>query len=257
MKEKYLNLSPYNYCANNSVKYIDPDGEDIYIYDKNNSQQYRYAQGQLQRQIDGEWANLETKASDFVEGVKSALDDIYSGGNAGKELISFFDNTDNDTIIRENIEDRNRNLGKINNMNPNLIGGEVPTVNGIEESPFFVSLAHELAHTQDYYININNIEKVTGTWLTLPDGKTIAQSEKYATHIENQIRSENNLPLRTHYVIDKATGEGYPDSRILNKDGSSRFYKTTETIYMSLPLILGGVPPAMPDSFEITYPFKY
>ena len=33
MADKYPNLSPYAYCANNPVKLVDPDGEDIYWLD--------------------------------------------------------------------------------------------------------------------------------------------------------------------------------------------------------------------------------
>jgi len=35
LKEKYLNLTPYNYCANGPLKNIDLDGKDIYITDPN------------------------------------------------------------------------------------------------------------------------------------------------------------------------------------------------------------------------------
>uniref|UniRef100_UPI00280BEBA4 RHS repeat-associated core domain-containing protein n=1 Tax=uncultured Bacteroides sp. TaxID=162156 RepID=UPI00280BEBA4 len=35
MAEKYYSISPYVYCINNSIKYIDPTGEDVYGFDTN------------------------------------------------------------------------------------------------------------------------------------------------------------------------------------------------------------------------------
>ncbi|MBO4655992.1 MAG: RHS repeat-associated core domain-containing protein [Bacteroidales bacterium] len=32
MSDKYPSLSPYTYCANNPVKLMDPNGEEVYIY---------------------------------------------------------------------------------------------------------------------------------------------------------------------------------------------------------------------------------
>lgn len=43
-------------------------------------------------------------------------------------------------------------------------------------------------------------------WVTV-GGKAIPNAEKYATHIENQLRAENNISLRTHYGIDLSSGQ--------------------------------------------------
>ena len=49
MVDKYPSLTPYNYCANNPVKLIDPNGKEIVDADGNTM--YK----------DGKWTNYATK----------------------------------------------------------------------------------------------------------------------------------------------------------------------------------------------------
>ncbi|MEE3413553.1 MAG: RHS repeat-associated core domain-containing protein [Bacteroidales bacterium] len=49
MSDKYPSLTPYNYCANNPVKLIDPNGKEIVDADGNTM--YK----------DGKWTNYATK----------------------------------------------------------------------------------------------------------------------------------------------------------------------------------------------------
>jgi hypothetical protein len=83
MKEKYLNLSPYNYCANNPVKYVDPDGK--WFWEKSNVRQarkYAKATGGTFNKWTGEdgkrYASVTANYSANVD------DDI---GTFGKEVV--------------------------------------------------------------------------------------------------------------------------------------------------------------------------
>ena len=54
-----------------------------------------------------------------------------------------------------------------------------------------------------------------GIWTKGPNSEDIPNTEKYATYIENEIRAEAKLPLRTHYAI--IGNKGYEPTRIIDK----------------------------------------
>lgn len=94
-------------------------------------------------------------------------------------------------------------------------------------------MAHELKHGLDY---IEGTED-KGAWLTVMDDEgivvNIKNTEISATHLENQVRAEHGLPLRTHYImdgssqstiIDKKTGR----SLYYDRNGNTTFQKITD-----------------------------
>lgn len=85
-------------------------------------------------------------------------------------------------------------------------------------------MGHELAHTQDY---LTNGESVYDVWVNNPDNpdRPFRQSEKYATHIENIMRSQSGMSLRTHYA--RQGSGGYEPTRILDAKGGSKFYNVS------------------------------
>ena len=60
--EKYVGMSPYNYCAGNPVKYVDPQGEENVIYVINLQSRETYIDiDKLIKQTNSEFANLGLK----------------------------------------------------------------------------------------------------------------------------------------------------------------------------------------------------
>jgi hypothetical protein len=94
----------------------------------------------------------------------------------------------------------------------NTSGG--PNESGGTSRPSFIGLGHELAHSYD---------KVTDgkvNYAPWPGVTGAAKAEMFATHVENMLRAENQIPLRTHYGINNSSGspvyEGplvYPGTR--------------------------------------------
>ncbi len=81
---------------------------------------------------------------------------------------------------------------------------QTQTSNGQQQSPFFVTLAHELGHGLSFNIIPESIRNKN--WIsvnTINGNKNISQDEIFAVYFENLIREENSLPIRTHYVTNQ------------------------------------------------------
>jgi hypothetical protein len=124
----------------------------------------------------------------------AGLSALESGGATGKELVSYFDNDKRDVslVYSKGEFDAGKEYSDPIKLDPNM-SKKLPQTNGFQESPFFVNLGHELGHKMD-----PNKYVLFGSW-TAPD---ISASEIYASHIENQIRAENGLPLRVSYGVN-------------------------------------------------------
>lgn len=168
-----------------------------------------------------------------LTGVQNALLQLYngSGGDVGKNLVGYFENDDHNAYITENSIEKNYIDVDGENMiylNKNLIEEDMPVEGGkMAAPPIWISVGHELAHRQDYIKRGKNA--ANQVWLKSSDGTVIYDTEKYATHVENQLRSAtSNIPLRTHYA--KQGAWGYRPSRIINRKGKSLFYKGVKYI---------------------------
>ena len=214
LMEMYYEYSPYNYAANNPIKYIDPNGMWIDVMD--GDQKYRYNNGKLYSQ------NAETKKWDVEASVKS---DSYSGkilsalnsmtGNDkdsfGSKFLNLFSNDDINTTIQSNNlsgDNARRNgttydgskiftsFSQSDKIETSMLGERAKSQNVV----FHVSLFHEIGHSFLDQTKSNN--SLRAVWLNGEDNnlsKNVNASEIAASYIENLLRNEQGLPLRMSY----------------------------------------------------------
>lgn len=233
--EKYPWVSPYAYCMNNPVNYKDPTGmwvqyrDDTGVYRYNNNQWERY---ETEGENRGKYVAFTPVRGSFLEGVLNGLNQLNKN-RVGKELLGFFANDDNNATITQSIK---KNEGDISDsaigeikLKTNFEGSEIATESGIQMSPFWLDIGHELAHRKD--VITNGAAQAAKTWLISPYGDNIPLTEQYATNIENQMRATAGLPLRTHYAV-QGNG-GWEPSRLIKPF-------TRISIYNKLPVNIGG-----------------
>ncbi len=237
MAEEYQNMSPYSYCNGNPINSFDVNGEWIYIMHEGKN--YKYDNGTLyQYQTEGDRAGDYTEYTveegSFLAGVKTGLDNLASKTEVGQGLINYFANDDNNAYIKQNDKNVNSiNMAGSSNtiyLSPNLEGSDIPTEKGVQKSEFWLDIGHELSHRQDILKRGN---EATKEWLKNPTtGESIAESEKYATHIENRMREAAGMPLRTHYSVQGT--RGWEPSRIIDRKGNSLYYQGVNYIPLKL-----------------------
>ncbi len=233
--DKYHSLTPYHYGANNPISIIDINGDSIWVVIKTNItdangnqsiQEDRYHYGQDKNGTHGFLdANgaIYSGSEAFVGDVTKALDNIRTGGDVGKGLVNDLMNSTNSTeIVKRSSNAADEAKGSFITWNPTGTTS-APDTKGSTARPAYIGLAHEMAHVRDVWngtINRNTWQNVTDA-----NGNTvkIRNAEIYATHIENQIRSENKLPLRAYYGVD-ASGSGDPNTRLLRAGTQQSLY---------------------------------
>jgi RHS repeat-associated protein len=199
--EKYYSMTPYQYGANNPILYIDINGDSIWITNRTGflglrSEKLLYENGTL---YNGGQVH-EGKQSKFTRNTVNALDKIRTGGAKGEALVTGLQESPLNLTISRTYEG-NRFVGKGREMsilwNPSsTLGG--PNDQGNNSRPAFIGLSHELGHAEDWA----NASYNSNEWLKLSNEGIISNAEKHAMHVENMIRAEHGLALRTHYAQD-------------------------------------------------------
>jgi hypothetical protein len=160
----------------------------------------------------------------FLEGILNGLNQLNKNAT-GSDLLNFFANDDNTATIKQgdvNQADIESASGFVY-LSTDFKGSLIPTEGGVTTNPFWLDIGHELAHIQD--VKVNGLVQAGSEWLKNPDNNEILYtSEKYATDMENKMRADAGMLLRTHYV--RQGFGGWEQSRILEPGGVSTFYGT-------------------------------
>lgn len=106
--EKYYHISPYAYCAGNPVKYVDPDGKDIWSVDKMGNIQQRIHDDKIDcislvdanknpvYDLDGKPISISFEYGTISQSVEKTVDNkeynvfLVSGDENGTKLFEFF-----------------------------------------------------------------------------------------------------------------------------------------------------------------------
>jgi hypothetical protein len=209
---KYSDLSPYNYCANNPVYYIDKEGKDIWISFEANIngktviQTAQYKDGKLYNKNGSPYKGGNV----YITKVGEQLNKLSSVSEDADKIIKTLETSDYTHNIRyskpseneEEQEDLNNEVSRtVTTSNSSTIEFDNPWAKqageGINEmvDPAII-LIHELKHAYDIdqdtyypsYIQTNNGIRIT---------------EVNAVRIENIIRGKYDVPMRTTYDGDK------------------------------------------------------
>jgi RHS repeat-associated protein len=226
--EKYYNLNPYQYGANNPVIFNDIKGDSIMIYSKQDKGYVKYDNGNLySRNADtGKWEayngkNVKTDKNGnksiggFLGKATAALNRIRTGGVSGNELVSTIENDSKWIRIKEGKNDSTGIAGGVtwNNSNSDAAGNSRPS---------YIGLAHELGHALDGLDGMMNDNSIG-----VIGGKDIPANELTAMHWENKVRAENGIQLRQNYGMGD---NGQPVGQNINKFGQSMFFNNQSVL---------------------------
>ena len=226
---EYQSSNPYAFCYNNPVRFIDPDGRKIRVWAADKGRYYEWrvvnnkwgfydSRDQLYDGNDPNILQLDVQLKRLIEGGFNGFMLVIQVAAAEKEISIKFSHKASSFNSKYQIITWMPALFPKNNI-------IVLTQNGEENYIPFIGLAHELAHALSLIQGTYNDD----IWRIEfgKDFKVVARfDEILATHWENKIRAEHNLPLRTHYFYE--TGDS---TLLIDAAGKSLFVDIFDVPY--------------------------
>ncbi len=155
LEENYPYLSPYNFCANDPVLFVDPNGKEIWIQGPPGTEPVLYVPNQTA---------LQEGMNDYVKAVSSTLDNLVNSGYDKFNIISTLATDCSDVLIKPGRWDEQLACAA-NGNGKGIGGGEIPwspqggvvNNNCSRRSPASL-LLHELAEI--YYVTYDPLGKM-------------------------------------------------------------------------------------------------
>jgi hypothetical protein len=190
-----------------------------------------------------EYVQYTPNAGSFAEGILNGLNDLAANSTGvGQSLIDYFSNDQNNIgISTDALANEKGNHIKLGEqgfptiyMKSDLSGSNIPTETGMQQSPFWLDLGHELSHGHDRSVRGTAAATSTKDGLVVFSGDILQKTEVYATYRENQMRNEAGLPLRTHYYSNGTATRGTGPA-LIHSGGRSTFLGTPYLPANTLP----------------------
>lgn len=178
--EKYSSFSPYNYVLNNPLLLVDPNGEDVWIY-------YKDEDGKRQKILYTPGMKYEGN-NEFVANSVNNLHKIYAT-DKGKEVLDLL--TSPDQLVK--VKEAGSKWGTNYNFNTNTLKYDDNAKDGSVGGGTYnalVGLTHELKHAHQDAQGWNPVSR-----------KVESNMEKDAVNFTNYMRSVYGMEkMRTRYT---------------------------------------------------------